>query len=131
MRTSRSLVAATLLAAMGIGAAGVLQPAQATTDTTLTFSNATWNDGGGLSGTFTVSVDDNSNPSGLLYADITTTPGSSVTTGYTYIYSAAEPGIDTANPFWNGPGIGVDVDQAEGYAANEINLAGSGHTLFG
>src|ERR1019366_1523797 len=62
-----ALMVAVLTAAMPVSA-GML---------TLSFTDASWNDGGSLSGTFTVDYDANGMPTSLVSADVVTGDGTS------------------------------------------------------
>jgi hypothetical protein len=93
---------------------------------TLNF-NATWNDGGSLSGWFTVDYDINGNAESLLSADVTTgasTPGfysgGATFNGFQYIYDVQ--GMDNTAGYVSYGLNGLDVWQGENGPANELVL---------
>ena len=117
---------ATLVCAAGL---------QAQSTNTLSF-NAAWNDGGALTGWFTVAYDINGTPIALLAADITTgnsTPGfysgGQTFAGYTYLYNVNGQSDTIIGDYF-------DAIQNEGFAANEVAMfsmdsgTGTGYRLF-
>jgi hypothetical protein len=112
---------ALLLTVLAVMAAATVK-AQDTTST-LSFSGASWNDGGSLDGYFTVQYDPSGRPIELLSADITT--GSSVSgfTGFEYILNV-EGKADTVelNDF--------DAIQNYGSPANELRLWSQGFPTY-
>jgi len=122
--------AALMLVAVVILALATSIPAAADQIDTITFSGASWSDGGSLNGTFKVDATTWT----LLSADVVT--GNGVTglngqgasdgfVGQTYLYNVS----GQANTVTVGH---VNVTQAEGYQANEIfmGLASGAHTYL-
>jgi len=95
---------------------------------TLSFSGASWNDGGSLNGYFTVSYDATGTPINLLSADVTTgnsTPGfyteGQTFTGFEYIYDVS----GQANTAFGSINATQNPGDGGGFAANEIRLVSS------
>jgi hypothetical protein len=88
------------------------------TTNTLSFSGASWSDGGSLDGYFTIQYN-NGTPDAVLSLDVVTRNGTSDGfIGYDYIYNVS----GQANTV-----IGADIDafQSEGYPANQLQALGS------
>ena len=102
---------------------------------TLSFSGASWNDGGSLNGYFTAGYNASGTPVTLVSADITTgnsTPGfyagGATFTGFQYIYNVAGKANTTGpNWFWD---EFFDASQNDGAAANELSLSSLGSPTY-
>ncbi len=87
--------------------------AQSFTTNTLSFSGASWNDGGSLNGNFTVEYE-NGTPTELLSLDVTTGNGTSDGfTGYDFLYNVAGQ-ADTVFL------AGINATEGGEFAANEV-----------
>ena len=110
MKTKTSFLLAILTA---IAVASAEAGTQYTTNT-LTFSGASWNDGGSLDGYFTIQYDAGI-PDAVLCLDVTTGNGTSDSfIGYDYIYNVS----GQANTVNGTPGF--DALQSDGNPANEL-----------
>ena len=120
MKTKNSLLLAILTAIAVVSA----EAKPMDTTNTLSFSGATWNDGGTLDGFFTIIYDPTGLPIDLLSADITTgdsTPGfygGATFAGFEYIFDIAGK-ANTAGP---GTAGFIDATQNGGSSANELVL---------
>lgn len=104
-------------------AAFVSTPVSAST-ITVTFSGLSWNDGGSLDGTFTVSTDINGDPLTVLSAEIFTTDGTNGDgfIGQTYYYNW--PGETTNTNLGGTSGDGISAVEGEnGAPANEVMIS--------
>jgi hypothetical protein len=107
---TKSLFVLAMLTAMAIASA----EAQLTTST-LSFSGATWSDGGSLDGYFTIEYN-NGTPFAVLSLNVITGNGTSDGfIGFNYIYNVAGQN-DTVDP----DNIYINVTQFDGYPANEL-----------
>jgi hypothetical protein len=117
MKTKTSFLLAILTA---ISVASVR--AQYTTNT-LTFSGASWNDGGSLDGYFTVQYDAGT-PTALLSLDVTTGNGTSDGfIGYDYIYNVS--GQNNTVYYAN-----INQEQNNGAPANELNVINYNNIMY-
>jgi len=106
---------------------------------TLSFSGASWNDGGSLDGYFTVQYDITGTPIALLSLDVVTGNGTSDGfLGYTYLYNVSGQ-ADTASAIWDGGDTFFSATQNGGAPANEVAIGipinfespdGTGLSLF-
>jgi hypothetical protein len=93
------------------------------TTNTLTFSGASWGDGGSLDGYFTIEYIGNT-PTELLSLDVTTGDGTSDSfTGYDYIYNVFGQADTVELAGWVSPGSAFSALQSQGAPANELALA--------
>jgi hypothetical protein len=89
---------------------------------TLSFSGASWNDGGSLDGYFTIEYDLTGTPIALLSLDVVTGNGTSDGfLGNTYIYNVSGQ-ADTAGPGWFDDSF-FSATQNGGAPANEIAVS--------
>ena len=113
------------IAALAILSAGLSISAQAGPgyDVTVDIPTEAWNDGGTLSGAFTVYYDAADDPVSVVSMDVTTTTGAWAA-GYDYLYNAGSPATVSGEPT-------VWQTVANGYPANSIDVLGSdmNHTL--
>ena len=99
------------------------------TTNTLSFSGASWSDGGSLDGYFTIQYD-NGTPTALLSLDVITGNGiSDGFIGYDYIYNVSGQANTVVLGGWvslsggdDSPGSGFSALQSLGAPANELNV---------
>jgi hypothetical protein len=114
MKTKTSFLLAILTAVSIVSA-----EAQFTTNT-LTFSGASWNDGGSLDGYFTIQYD-NGTPIAVLSLDVATGNGTSDGfLGYTYIYNVSDQADTVIGAF-------INATQPD-FTANELIAVNSSET---
>jgi hypothetical protein len=114
-----------LLATIALAAFSMALPAAAAGTLTLSWTGGSWNDGGSLSGTFTVQYDSNGTPTTLLSADVITGNGTSDGfAGQTYIYDVTGQTTNVVSYYF-------DATQHGGDPANELVMTnGNGYRIF-
>ncbi|MEI6323019.1 MAG: PEP-CTERM sorting domain-containing protein [bacterium] len=100
------------LLAVAAGLTCLVVNAMAQTTNTLTVTNAIWNDGGTLNGSFTVVFDASGKPIGVTMINISTSAGDNLPR-FDYYYHVADQ-VDTVS------GANIYATQSDGHPANEI-----------
>lgn len=113
-----------LMIAMAISAFVTALPAVANV-LTFSWTGGLWNDGGSVSGTFTVEIDSNGMPTSLVSADVVTGDGTSDGfLGQSYIYDVSD--LTSTIDYYD-----IDATQYDGAPANELQMIDdSGYRIF-